>query len=217
MEIPEGFKYSCSTNKVLLLLRTIYDLKQAVKAFWKFLIGLMKSIGCQRSNVDNCVYYKWNESGLSLVASWLDDLIVTGEEDIVSHQKSKLKEMVSIDDCGNIDEYIGCKVDINRDERELKFTQPVMIQSFQDEFNLPNKTPVTPAVPHLSFSQVGKVISNSMMSYYRKDVGKLLHMRRFTKPSIQKAVRDLSRRVKGATIDHVEAMHEVMHSNTELQ
>jgi len=56
MEIPEGFKESCPANKVLLLLRTIYGLKQAAKAFWKFLLALMKSIGCRRSNVDNCVF-----------------------------------------------------------------------------------------------------------------------------------------------------------------
>ena len=50
MEIPEGFRESCHANKVLLLLRTIYGLKQAAKAFWKFLLKLMKSIGCCRSN-----------------------------------------------------------------------------------------------------------------------------------------------------------------------
>ena len=99
MEIPEGFRESCRANKVLLLLRTIYGLKQAAKAFWKFLLKLMKSLGCCRSNVDNCVYYKWDDTGLSLLASWVDDLIVAGDEDTVSKQKYKLKEMVPIDDC----------------------------------------------------------------------------------------------------------------------
>jgi len=36
MEIPEGFKDSCPANKVLLLLRTIYGFKQAVKGFGDF-------------------------------------------------------------------------------------------------------------------------------------------------------------------------------------
>jgi len=58
-------------------------LKQAAKAFWKFLLALMKIIGYRRSNVDNCVYYKWDESGLNLLASRVDDLIVTGEENTV--------------------------------------------------------------------------------------------------------------------------------------
>jgi len=169
----------------------------------------MKSIGCCRSNVDNCVYFKWDDSGLSLLASWVDDLIVAGKEDTVSHQKSKLKEMVPID-CGSMDEYVGCKVDIDRVERKLKFTQPVMIQSFQDEFGLPDKSSITPAVQNTSLSHVGDIISNTMISYHRKGVGKLLHMCRFTKPSIQNAVRDLSQRVKGAILDHVHAMHRVM-------
>ncbi len=144
------------------------------------------------------------------MTSWVDDLIVAGKEDTASHQKSKLKEMVLIDDWGSMDEYVGCKVDIDRVERKLKFTQPVMIQSFQDEFDLPDQSPITPAVPNTSLSHVGDIISNTMMSYYKKGVGKLLHMCRFTKPSIQNAVRDLSRRVKGATVDHVHAMHRVM-------
>ena len=101
-------------------------MKKAAKAFWKFLLELMNGIGCQRSKVDNCVYYKWDNSGLSILASWVDDLIVNGGEDTV----------VAIDDCGEMDEYVACKVDINKDERELKFTQPVMIQNFEDKFNL---------------------------------------------------------------------------------
>ena len=84
MKIPECFKESCPADKVLFLLRTIYGLKQVAKALWKFLSKLMKSIGCCRSNVDNCVYFKWDDSGLSLLASWVDDLIAAGKEDTVS-------------------------------------------------------------------------------------------------------------------------------------
>ena len=69
--------------------------------------------------VDNCVYYKWDDSGLSILASWVDYLITTCEEFTVLKQKSNLKEMVATDDCGEMDEYVECKVDINKNEREL--------------------------------------------------------------------------------------------------
>jgi hypothetical protein len=36
-----------------------------------------------------------------------------------------------------LNEYVGCKIDI--DEDSVKFTQPVLIQSYEDEFEL-NKT-----------------------------------------------------------------------------
>ena len=68
-----------SPNTVLLLTKTIYGLKQTAKAFWKILLELMNGIGFQRSKVDICVYYKWDDSGLSILASWVDDLIVTGD------------------------------------------------------------------------------------------------------------------------------------------
>jgi hypothetical protein len=38
-------------------------------------------------------------------------------------------------------EYVGCKVEHNRQERWIKLTQPVMIQRFEDEFELPDDVP----------------------------------------------------------------------------
>jgi len=74
----------------------------------------------------------------------------------------------------------------------LKFTQSVMIQSFQDDFDLPHQSLITPAVRNISLSHMGDIISNTTMSYYRKGLGKPLHMCRFTKSSIQNALRNLS-------------------------
>ncbi len=35
---------------------------------------------------------------------------------------------------------LGCKIDYNKKEGSMKITQPVMIQSFEDKFNLPEGT-----------------------------------------------------------------------------
>jgi hypothetical protein len=37
---------------------------------------------------------------------------------------------------GNMDKYVGCKVDRNFDDKSIKLTQPVMLQSFVDEFSM---------------------------------------------------------------------------------
>jgi hypothetical protein len=39
MEIPQGFEKYYPKNAVLLLLKTIYGLKQAALAFWRDLLG----------------------------------------------------------------------------------------------------------------------------------------------------------------------------------
>jgi hypothetical protein len=45
-------------------------------------------------------------------------------------------------------EYIGCKVEYNKKECYMKILQPVLVQSFADEFKLNMKEPIaTPAVP----------------------------------------------------------------------
>ena len=49
---------------------------------------------------------------------------------------------------GNMDEYVGCKLERNWKERSIRFTQPVMIQSFKDEFDILEGSKLkTPAEP----------------------------------------------------------------------
>ena len=40
------------------------------------------------------------------------------------------------DEVGELKEYVGCKIDWDKSAKWLKFTQPVLLQSFQDEFEL---------------------------------------------------------------------------------
>ena len=38
-----------------------------------------------------------------------------------------------------MNEYVGCKVDCEKYAREIKITQPVLFQSYQDEYDIENK------------------------------------------------------------------------------
>jgi hypothetical protein len=55
-----------------------------------------------------------------------------------------MKSRFECDDLGELNEYVGCKIDRNEDY--VKFTQPVLIQSYEDEFDLHKSRQVfTPA------------------------------------------------------------------------
>jgi hypothetical protein len=56
-----------------------------------------------------------------------------------------MKELFDCDDVGDMNEYVRCKIE--KGNGTFKFTQPVMVQSFEDEFDLPNNNPVTPGEP----------------------------------------------------------------------
>ena len=89
-------------------------------------------------------------------------------------------------------EYVGCKIDYDKDEGWMRLTQPVLIQSFADEFELPDKEYATPAEPH-SVLVEGQTINEQAHREYRKGVGKLIHLAKYSRVETLNVVRELSR------------------------
>jgi hypothetical protein len=213
MEVPEGFRRYYPVGWVLLLLKTIYGLKQAAVAFWKQLIKAFASMEFIRSKADPCLYFTWNSNGLIAWISWVDNCLVVGKKEGVIVAKKQMMERFQCDEIGNIDEYVGCKVERNYEEKLIKLTQPVMLQSFTDEFNLPEgPVPNTPATPGeaLVCAKAKNCVSDAEQFKYRSGVGKLLHMMRWSRPEVLNATRELSRYMSGASMAHVKAMHRTM-------
>ncbi len=211
MKVPKGMEKHYPPDVVLLLLKCIYGLKQAAMAFWKRLLICMRSMGFERSMADPCLYYKWTENnGLVLIISWIDDNMIVGSKAAVLEAKKAMMERFECNDCGEIKEYVGCK--IVQDGRELKLTQPVLLQSYTDEFELPACEFATPAVPGSVLKPVknGKELSRSKQTKYRSGVGKLMHMMQYSRPEIYNSVRDLARHMTKAGEEHFEAMLRVM-------
>lgn len=152
--------------------------------------------------------------GLLLWLSWVDDCLNVGEKQLVLKETGKLQSLFDCDDVGEMKEYVGCKVDWNKEERYMKISQPVLLQSYSDEFDLSEisnnvRTPAEASVVLQPTTDESKV-SVAMQRQYRKGVGKLLHMTRWSRPEMQNAVRELSRRMQASSGAHRKAMHRVM-------
>jgi hypothetical protein len=197
MEIPEGFhKFFSPGDWVLLLLKTIYGTKQAAKRFWLFLLGVLRMLGFTYNRADPCVYFKWTAAGLVLWISWVDDCLCVGPKSEVLKAKAGLTGRLKCDDAGEMKEYVGCKITIDRTERSARITQPVLIQSLRDEFKLNlAKRHRTPAVPNNTLQKTddGPKLNEKEQGMYRKGVGKLLHMMRWSRPDVLNATREVSR------------------------
>jgi hypothetical protein len=147
VSVPKGFEKYFPGNVVLLLKKTLYGTCQAAIQFWKKLCTIMTLIEARRSKADVCLFYHWNTTGLLDFLSWVDDILIAGEKEAVLRAKKELARHFTLDEEGEMKECVGCKVDHNRQERWIKLTQPVMIQSFEDEFELPDDAPQLPASP----------------------------------------------------------------------
>lgn len=136
MEVPQGFHKYYGYEVVLMLLKTMYGLKQAAYEYWKALLKAMKSLGMTKHKVDPCVYHRWTDQGLNLWASWVDDILSFGSERDVIQGREELKKHFALDEIGEMMEYVGCRIDYNKEEGSVKISQPVLIQSLKDEFDL---------------------------------------------------------------------------------
>ena len=81
--------------------------------------------------------------------SWVDDCLICGPHEQVEIAKQNMMKRFECDEVGELKEYVRCKVDYNHEEGWIKLTQPVLMQSYTDEFDLlpEGETPRTPATP----------------------------------------------------------------------
>jgi hypothetical protein len=109
-------------------------------------------------------------------------------------------------------EYVGCKVEIDWSIPSAKFTQPVLLQSFTDEFQAQAVGHVTPAIPGstLQVTNAESSLNSSELSKYRSGVGKLLHLMRWSRPDILNATREVSQFMSNANHAHLQAMHRIL-------
>jgi hypothetical protein len=62
---------------------------------------------------------------LVLIVSWIDDNLFIESKKAVEKAKEELMERFGCKECGDLDEYMGCKIEWT--ENSLKFTPPILI------------------------------------------------------------------------------------------
>ena len=92
--------------------------------------------------------------------------------------KQQFTETLDCDDISHMKEYIGTKIDIDREKCKLKITQPVLVRSLIDEFvfNEPSVKPNILATAATHLVKSGIKLGAKAQTHYHSGVGKLLHL-----------------------------------------
>jgi Reverse transcriptase (RNA-dependent DNA polymerase) len=200
-----------SKRVYLQMQRTIYGSVQAARAFWMELQKAFTAMGYTRSAADPCLYFRWDEDGeLCVWLTWIDDCIIMGSSHVVDRERIKMMTLFECDDVGPMEEYVGNKIEIS--EQQMKLTQPVLLQSFADEFGVKASGENLPAKPGqiLMKGEEKDVLSAGDQSKYRSGVGKLRYTATWSRPDILNAVREVSRYLQAPTLVHYDAMLRIM-------
>jgi hypothetical protein len=134
-----------------------------------------------------------------------------GPERELLQTKKELMDIFASEDQGAMREYIGCKIDYGVEHRRMQITQPVLVQSFLDEFSTNQENYVaTPGIPGQVLRSGDVDTGPSEQFNYRKGTGKLIHLQKWSRPDIINATRDLARFMGAPTTTHIKALERCM-------
>ena len=66
----------------------------------------------------------------------MDDCLCTGKKEPLEEPKENFKKEFEVDDIRPLEEDVGYKIDYDPQKGCMKLTQPVLIQSLEDEFQI---------------------------------------------------------------------------------
>jgi hypothetical protein len=80
MEIPPGFGTSQTKGKVCRLKKSLYGLKQSPRAWFDRFRRAVCGMGYGQCNGDHTVFYRHAERRITILAVYVDDIIITGDD-----------------------------------------------------------------------------------------------------------------------------------------
>ncbi len=216
MEQPEGFVIKGEENKSLRLHKCIYGLKQASNVWYKLLHSVIsKELGFNQCYKDSCVYVKEENSSISIIAIYVDDIILCGNKSsLIDLYKSQLMSRFKMKDNGPINWILGLKIQRNRDTGRLSIDQSKYIKDLLNKFNMTDCKPVyTPAVPGHTLLK-DKTLSDFEMEQqeipFRQIIGGLQYLVSGSRPDIASAERHLSSFVSCYNDSHYQAAKRIL-------
>jgi histone deacetylase 1/2 len=197
--VPPGFEHMFPENSVLKLNKAIYGLKQSPRLWNGMLDKYLRSLG-YRPTCDPCVYIKHDESGLSIVGVYVDDIIYGGPDS--DNFFEKMREKFPITDLGELGsgtQLLGAVI-VQRKEG-IYLTQAHKIQKILEDYHLEGVNPRSiPIVKGFFDNNDSKLYSNP--TRYRSLIGSLNYICNVSRPDISYAISVLSRHLKEPKENH---------------
>src|ERR1700744_5961587 len=144
MEQPEGFKIPGQQNKVMLLKRAIYGLKQAALAWWRVLDKSMSTLSCTRLQSDTGLFV--NKDKTVIIIVYVDNVLFLGKnKNDIDSLKNCFMKIWECSDLGDTKEFL-CMC-ILQSKGKILIDQKEYLQKVLQCFNLLNTKSVPTLLP----------------------------------------------------------------------
>ena len=141
---------------------------------------------------------------------YLDDCLIVGKLHDVAFAISQIKRRFNIKELGSLKEYVGAS--FRRTTTGFEIRQQQLVESMKKQFDVKGGSWATPAAPGqvLLAGEEKELLGTQQVQEYRSGMGKLLYLVKLTRPDLVLAVRELSKFMDGATMEHYLAMKRVL-------
>ena len=187
---PAGVPHLASLGHVLRLLRALYGLRQASRAWHRKLEAELRARGFAPSDADPALWMLYGEGGVTLAMFYVDDGLVAARTAAEAEALVAIvASMFAIRELGEPSDFLGIRITRDRVARTITIDQEDKARALALEFGVTGRrsVPMTPDVHGaLRGAEPGEPMAQRVR--YQVAVGSLLHLAQCTRPDIAQAV-----------------------------
>jgi hypothetical protein len=194
------------TNRVCLLKKTLYGLKQSPREWNEVVDAFMKEQGFTQLESDTCVYVKKTPGTILIVAVYVDDILTCGKENSTELQEFRdaLHKRFNMDKGEIIKQYLGLNFTFYKDG-SISIDQKHYLQNKLEEFasyiGKGSRSSPLPSNYSLEMENIkNEPIIPSSQFPYREIVGSLMYAMVSSMPSLAQPLSVVSRYLSKPTI-----------------
>jgi hypothetical protein len=134
---PEGLTVKGKEDKVFLLHKAIYGLKQSSRTWNVKVTNVLTKTGYKISVNEPCIFYKITSSKVTIVAVYVDDfLVVSNDSEEKESLKGELEARFKIKDLGKVKQILGTGIHRDKDMGTICINQKKYIKSVIAKFGM---------------------------------------------------------------------------------
>lgn len=193
---------------MLHLVKALYGLRQALRAWYLKLDSTLLRLGFRRRDSEHVVYLRGEGIRHLIVGVCVDDLVITGGcFGDIDEFKSQMKAAFQMSDLGLLHYYLG--LEVNQTTDGITLGQSGYAAKILQNAGLAGCNPnFIPMEPHLKLSKQSTVPAVNATAY-RSIIGSLRYLVN-TRPDLAYSVGYVSRFMENPTTEHLAAMKRVL-------
>lgn len=211
LEPPEGS--NIPSDKVLLLRKSLYGLKQSPRCFNKKLDAWLQSEGLNPTSADGCVYIRQKENSFLMLSVHVDDQLIASTSRLeLDEFKRRLNSQFECSDGGPASYFLGFNIFRDRPNKRLFISQEHYIESVLERFDMLDCKPARVPLPTTfkSLPATDDEFKEARHEDYPGMVGSIMYAATITRPDIAYAAGLLARTASKWNKTHVHAARHLL-------